>query len=97
MAEIIQMNFEHMQEAAKAFSDAAKALEQTQSGVIKIGGMYSDDGLVGDAGERLVEICNGLLPQKIGALAEAFEEMSKDINDAMKAMQDTDSNVTRYY
>jgi WXG100 family type VII secretion target len=93
MAEQIRMNFEAMDGMINAFGQAKGTLEDVLGEVNNIAKMLADGGLIGSAGDALVNAISKDLAGSINGLMAKFEELQKDLTDAKEAMQAADTSA----
>jgi WXG100 family type VII secretion target len=79
-----------MEEMAKTFQKGSEQLKETMSQMQGIAGTLQDGALLGQGGSAFVDAINGKLVPSINKLEQKFQELQKDILNAMKDMQQAD-------
>ncbi len=97
MADIIKMEYDKMEDMARAYGQAAQDLEQMGNEVNNIASMVEGGGLIGDAGASLAEALKGPLLKSVQTLQAKMTELQGDIQGALQDMQDADTDTTRFY
>jgi WXG100 family type VII secretion target len=93
MADQIRMNFEAMDGMIHAFGQAAGTLDDVLGEVNNIANLLADGGLIGAAGDALVTAIRTDLAGSLNGLKEKFEELQKDLTDAVEAMRAADAEA----
>jgi WXG100 family type VII secretion target len=97
MSEQIRMNFQAMEDMAKAFKDGAQDLEEIEAKIKEIAGTIDNGALQGKAGAALGDALRDKLSPELGKLKEKIEELEKDVREALHQMQNADEIASGYY
>lgn len=97
MSETIRMDFQAMENMAKAFKDGAQDLEEVQAKVKELAGKIESGGLQGKAGARLSELLSDSLSKNIAWVKDDLVELEKDVREALHQMQNADEIASDYY
>lgn len=97
MSDRIRMNFDLMDEMARAFGEGAQVLEEVFAEVNAIASMLEDGALLGQAGEAFSAGCRGPLAGSISQLKNKFEELKTDIETAKQEMLAADAGSKGLY
>lgn len=95
MADEIKLNYPMAKAMAKTFVDAAHQIQETSQEALSIAGILEDGGLRGRAGEVFVEALRNQLVPALGRLNNKFDELSADVQKAIKFMEDADAESVR--
>jgi len=75
----VKMNYDQMEDMAKAFDYASRQLGDTISKMDKVAKMLEEGALLGAAGEEFVRAIRGPLTKRLTTLRSKMDEMAKDI------------------
>lgn len=93
MSDVIKMDYAMMADMKQQCQKGAEVLDDTLHEVKKIAGMLDQDGLIGMAGDAFVNALEGSLSKKVIELRDKLEEVARDIQNAVDAMQEADANA----
>jgi uncharacterized protein YukE len=93
MTEKIKLNYPQMQEMATHLRKVKERLEQTNEFARSIANEMTSGALVGDVGEAFADNLNRRFITGVKLFATKFEEIAKDIDQAISDMQSADSNA----
>jgi WXG100 family type VII secretion target len=93
MTEIIQMDFEKMEEMAERFRSGSQQLEDLQQVIRAIAQTYARGALLGNAGSRFSHDLEYRLAPAIVRLQDKLHELQLDIIGAMVDLRDSDSSI----
>lgn len=97
MSDTIRMNFQAMENMAKAFKDGSQELQEIEAKVKELAGVIEEGALGGKAGARLSEILSNELAHNVSWLREELDEQEKDVREALHQMQNADEIAKDYY
>lgn len=92
MADKIKMVYPLMEEMAKTFQKGSEQLKETSSQMQGIAGTLQDGALLGQGGAAFTDAVSGKLVPAINRLEQKFQELQKDVLNAMKDMQQADQS-----
>lgn len=90
MAEI-KMDYQMMAEMKDTFQKSAEELDDTLHQMEKVAEMLEGGGLIGEGGSAFTDAVRNALNPKIKELMQKFEEIQRDIGNAVEAMQQSDT------
>lgn len=90
MADKIKMVYPLMEEMAKTFQKGSEQLKETLSQMQGVAGTLQDGALLGQGGAAFTDAITGKLVPSMNRLEQKFQELQKDVLDAMKDMQQAD-------
>ncbi|GAB4337124.1 MAG: hypothetical protein Kow00117_19340 [Phototrophicales bacterium] len=90
----IKMDYDMMAEMKSVLQKGAEDLDDTIHLVAKVAEMIEGGGLIGQAGDAFSDGLRGVLTQKITKLRDKFEELQRDIQNAVESMQQADSDTS---
>jgi len=93
MAEVIKLNYPAMREMAAHCRKVAQRLQETIKLGQGIASQMQNGALVGDAGEAFVGALQGPFAQGVTKLMDKFNEVAKDIEQAIADMQAEDGEA----
>lgn len=91
MADKIKLNYPQMEEMAQHLKAVSQRLLQTTRLARSIAQEMQGGALVGDAGEAFVNALNSAFVPGVTKLSQKFDEVSKDITQAINDMKAADS------
>lgn len=91
MADEIKLVYASAEDMIKTFDQGVEQLQDTMQEMQSIAGVLEDGALLGDGGESFVEAIRNTFARSLTKLTEKFEELSGDVQAAMEAMQEADS------
>lgn len=93
MAEVskIKMEYARMEEMAKTFQKGSEQLKETQNQMKGIATTLQDGALLGQGGSAFADAINSKLCPAINKLEQKFQELQKDVMNAMRDMQQADA------
>lgn len=83
-----KMNYESMENMAKAFDQAAQQIETTQGQMSQVSKTLSDGALTGQAGDALVSAINDKLTPALNKIRDQMSKLGQDIRQAEQATKD---------
>lgn len=84
----VRMNYNSMDDMAKAFHAAHQQLEQTMREMEKVAKTMEDGALLGGAGDAFRDALRAKLNKRLKVLAEKMRELEGDINGAVAFTRD---------
>ncbi|MBL8045784.1 MAG: WXG100 family type VII secretion target [Anaerolineales bacterium] len=84
----VRMNYNSMEDMAKAFHSAHQQLEQTMREMEKVAKTMEDGALLGGAGDAFRDAVRSKLNKRLKVLAEKMQELERDIDGAVKFTRD---------
>lgn len=93
MADKIKLNYPAMQEMANQCKQAAQRLTMTAQLGQKAAQEMQNGALLGDAGEAFANALTSAFVPQVKKLADKFNEVSKDILDAIQDMKSSDQGA----
>lgn len=93
MSETIRVNYAALQDMSKHCSAVAERLRQTAQTGRKIAEEITNGAMVGDTGSVFSAALNGPFSASVLKLSQKFDEVAKDINDAISDMQAADKSA----
>lgn len=97
MSDQIRMNFDAMEAMAKAFKDAAQDVEEIETKVKEVATTVENGVLRGKTGSALRDKLRDELSPALLRLKAKYEELEKDIREAVDQMRDADEIAGGYY
>lgn len=91
MPDQIKMVYSLMEDMAKTFQKGSEQLKDTCSQMQGIANTLQDGALLGQGGSAFTDAINSKLVPSISRLEQKFQELQKDVLNAMKDMQQADS------
>jgi WXG100 family type VII secretion target len=91
MADEIKLVYASAEDMIKTFDQGVEQLQDTMQEMQSIAGVLEDGALLGDGGQAMVESIRNTFARSLTKLTEKFEELSGDVQAAMEAMQEADS------
>ena len=95
MADKIKLNYPQMEEMAQHLKAVSQRLQQTTQMARSIAQEMQGGALVGDAGEAFVNALNSAFVPGVNKLGTKFDEVSKDITQAINDMKSADNKLSR--
>jgi WXG100 family type VII secretion target len=95
--ERIRMNFEAMEEMAKAFKEGAQDIQEMETKVRSAAEAIENGALRGKTGGALGDKLRDDLAPAMLRLKGKLEELEKDIREAVEQMRDADEIAGDYY
>jgi len=93
MADKIKLNYPAMQEMANQCKQAAQRLAETAKLGQNAAQEMQNGALLGDAGEAFANALTSAFVPQVKKLADKFNEVSKDIMDAIQDMKSSDQGA----
>ncbi|MGB1248985.1 MAG: WXG100 family type VII secretion target [Candidatus Promineifilaceae bacterium] len=93
MSNIIKMDYGMMEDMSRTFQKGVEGLQDTSQQMQSIANMLENGALVGRGGMAFTDAIRSKLCPAIGRLIEKFEELSKDVADAMGDMKEADDQT----
>ncbi|MCP4421243.1 MAG: WXG100 family type VII secretion target [Chloroflexi bacterium] len=93
----IKMDYGLMEDMSRTFLQGVEQLQDTNQAMQTVASEMEDGALLGRGGVAFTEAIRGKLCPAISRLTDKFQELSKDINDAMQDMRDADTSTERMY
>ncbi len=90
MPEKIKMNYPKMEAMAKQFGDGSQQLQATKKTMQDVAAQLEGGALIGDAGTAFAQAIRGELVKSLDCLDQKFQELQKDVNEAMAKMKAAD-------
>jgi WXG100 family type VII secretion target len=90
----IKMDYDMMAEMKSVLQKGAEDLDDTIHQVAKVAEMLEGGGLIGQGGDAFSDGLRGPLTQKITKMRDKFEELQRDIQNAVESMQQADSDTS---
>ena len=97
MSDEIKMNYAMMDEMASAFTKGAGELDSMITEVNQIASILEDGALIGDAGDAFSRACREALGKSVANLKREFQDLERDIRNAVDEMQKADQSARGYY
>jgi WXG100 family type VII secretion target len=97
MTDEIRMDYGLMEDMSKTFQQSVEQLQDTLSAVQNLANEMEDGALLGRGGDAFTEALRNKLSPAISRLIEKFEELAKDVTDAMGDMQEADASTQGMY
>lgn len=92
-----KMNYDEVEATAQLFSQCAQQLNETMMTIQGIASTLDGNGLVGAAGNEMVDALQSDLNPSIQRLADKFEEVQQDLRAAVVYMRDgVDTSRSRF-
>jgi WXG100 family type VII secretion target len=91
MTDVIKMDYDLMDDMARAFEQGASQLEDTQKEVESLAATLEDGALLGLSGSAFSDALHTKLAPAIARLENKLTELRADVLSAMRDMQDADS------
>jgi WXG100 family type VII secretion target len=88
-----KMNYEMMEQMSRVFRQCVERMQDTVSEMLTIADSMEDGVLVGEAGTAFCDGLRGRLVPSINRLGEKFDELSRDIDGAVRKTRDGDSDA----
>ena|SRR5712692_2003411 len=89
----VQMSYDVMEQMADSLRSGAQQFEDTHRTVQQIVSMLEGGALLGAAGQKLAETLKTKLSSKLQSGGQRLDELAKDIEGAMRDMQQADSSA----
>jgi WXG100 family type VII secretion target len=90
MTDVIKMDYDLMEEMSRTFLEGVEQLANTNREMQNIASMMENGALLGRGGDAFTDAIRQKLCMSLDKLTEKFQELSRDIRDAMKDMQEAD-------
>jgi WXG100 family type VII secretion target len=97
MTDKIRMNFDKMEELARAFRDGSKTMEDINNQIGQIAGILEEGGLLGQTGSAFSNALRQDLMKNVKRIEDKLAEMEKDLRAAMQDMQSADKTAGGLY
>ncbi|MCB0210685.1 MAG: WXG100 family type VII secretion target [Anaerolineae bacterium] len=91
--EEIKLDYGMAEAMIQSFKAGHQELQQASGNMKKIADQLESGALLGKGGEAFVDAINGGLVPSINKLAEKFEELAGDVQDAVRFMQQADKRA----
>jgi len=95
--DVIKMDYGLMQEMSQIFQQGAQQLEETMREMQNIASTLEDGALLGKGGQAFTDAIQGTLCPAISRLNDKYNELSQDVAQAMRDMQQSDDITERMY
>lgn len=89
----VQMNYETMEEMAKAFKNAKSQMEDTMKAMQELAQNMENGWLLGEGGDMFAQALRGRLGPRLKILGEKFGELEGDIRGAVADLRDGDKEA----
>ena len=93
----IRMDYGLVEEMSTTFAKGVEQLQDTMTEMQSIASDLEDGALLGKGGEAFAAAIRNDLARALNNLTEKFQELSKDVNDAMEDMRSADETSERLY
>ena len=90
MSDIIKMDYDLMEDMARAFGEGASQLEDTRKEVENLAATLEAGALLGLSGSAFSDALRSKMAPAIARLGDKFSELRADVQAAMGDMQDAD-------
>lgn len=89
----VQMDYDLMEDMARAFRDGSQHLEDLMRAIQDIAGRLDDGVLLGRGGQALSDALRNNLNSRISALADKLQELGMDVYGALVDLRDGDTEA----
>lgn len=90
MADIIKLDYPKAEAMRKTFKASAQQIDETLKEMKAIANTLQEGALLGDGGKAFVEAINSKLGPSLVKLKNKYNEMDKDVAEAVKSMKQSD-------
>jgi WXG100 family type VII secretion target len=97
MSDEIRMDYGLMEDMSKTFQQSVEQLQDTMQAMQNVANELEDGALLGRGGDAFTDAIRNKLAPSISRLTEKFQELAKDVTDAMEDMRSADTSTERMY
>lgn len=88
--DVIKLEYAKAEEMIRSFQQGREQLQRTLQEMQGVATTIEEGALLGQGGDAFVEAMRTKLTQSITKLSEKFDELAKDVGEAIKYMQEAD-------
>lgn len=93
MSDKIKLDYGLAEEMIRTFEQGVEQLQDTMQEMQNVANMIEGGALLGRGGDAFKEAIRGKLSPAISRLTDKFQELSKDVDAAVKYMRDADAQA----
>jgi WXG100 family type VII secretion target len=93
----IKLNYELAEEMIRTFNDSYEQLQDTTTEMLSISNILEEGALLGRGGTAFTDAIRSNLCPSLGRLTDKFQELAKDVQSAINAMQEADAASSRMF